>query len=191
LGRHSSPEQSPYVRSVAGWVLPWVLVAAVAVVAVVVGVSALGQQPIDARPPPESDRRAAAPESSPTEEPSPTPTPTRDRDEDRKDRKDRKDDEDEPPELITEGVTVQVLNATGDTGADGEMTARLTDLGFEIAAVVTASRRYDRTTVFWSAAGDRAAGRALAERFGWKADRKPANLSSSVDVHVVIGADEV
>ena len=189
MGRHSSPEQSPYVRSVAGWVLPWVLVAAVAVVAVVVGVSALGQQPIDARPPPESDRRAAAPESSPTEEPS--PTPTRDRDEDRKDRKDRKEDEGEPPALITGGVTVQVLNATGDTRADEEMTARLRDLGFEIAAVVTASRRYDRTTVFWSSAGDRAAGRALAERFGWKADPKPANLSSSVDVHVVIGADEV
>ncbi len=193
MGRHSSPEQAPYVRSVAGWVIPWVLVAAVAVAGVVVGVSALGQQPIDARPPPHGDRNAqpepTPDKPSPSEEPSPSPSKNERREKERKDSKD-KERKDEEPALITEGVTVQVLNATDDPGADEATTRRLARLGFEIVAVVTAARDYERTTVFWSSSDDRAAARALARRFEWRAGPKPANLSPGVDVHVVIGKDE-
>lgn len=197
MGRHSSPEQAPYLRSLAGWVLPWVLVAAVAVVAVGVGVSALGQQPIDA-PPPRDDRRQAAaspsPEPSlpPADGPSPTPTKTdrdRARDGEPKKRREERRDRDEPA-LRTEGLTTQVLNATDSPTADEAMTRRLRGLGFEIVAVVTAAHAYRDTTVFWSSTESRAAARALARRFGWLSDPKPTNLSPNVDIHVVVGADE-
>ena len=158
-------------------------------VAVVVGVSALGQQPIDARPPTRDDagaQPAPSPESTASEEPSPSaspsPSPSKGRENER--------EEDRQQPLITEGVTVQVLNATGQAGADEAMVRRLQRLGFEVAAVVTAARIYDDTTVFWSSSDDRKAGQALARRFGWRSGSKPANLSSSVDVHVVVGRDE-
>ena len=187
MGRHSSPEQAPYLRSVLGWVVPWVLVAAVAVVAVIVGVGALGQQPIDAKPPPQSDQNAepapSAERKSPSPEASPSPSPTKDRKEQDKPKK-------KNAPLITDGVTVQVLNATGAPGADEAMSRRLRKLGYEIAATVTAARIYDRTTVFWSSPRDKEAAQALAARYGWRSDPKPANLSPSVNIHVVIGLDE-
>ena len=187
VGRHSSPEQAPYLRSVLGWVVPWVLVAAVAVVAVVVGVGALGQQPIDAKPPPQSDQNPAAAPSpervSPSPQASPSPSSTKE------DKKEDKQEQKNPP-LITDGVTVQVLNAAGASGADEAMIRRLRKLGYEIAATVTAARLYDRTTVFWSSPGGKGAARALAARYGWRSGPKPANLSPSVDIHVVVGLDE-
>jgi LytR cell envelope-related transcriptional attenuator len=191
VGRHSSAEQAPFLRSLLGWFLPWLLVAAVAAVAVVVGVNALGQDELAANAPPaRGDAPAAAspsPSPSPTStpvpvEPSPTPTPE----------KTPKSERPEKPRspLITDGISVQVLDAADSAGATDALVARLERLGFEIAVVGSASRLYDDTTVFWSSSGSRKAGEALAERFGWVAAPRPANLSPSVDLHLVVGLDE-
>ena len=94
------------------------------------------------------------------------------------------------PKLITNGVSVQVLNGTGVNGADQAMADRLSTLGFRIAAVVQASKPYDKTTVFWSSGDSRPAAEALAQHFGWLVLPKPHNLSPDVSVHVVVGKDE-
>jgi hypothetical protein len=93
------------------------------------------------------------------------------------------------PKLITNGVTVQVLNASGSPGVDRSMADELRGLGFEIAAVVQASKLYDHTTVFWSSDESKPAAEALAQHFGWIVEPKPANLSADVSVHVVVGKD--
>jgi hypothetical protein len=93
--------------------------------------------------------------------------------------------------LVTEGVTVQVLDATGGGGRAGARTARhLSLLGFDVVVVNNASVVYDRTTVMWSRPADKKAAVALATRFGWRVEHKPRNLSASVTTHVVVGRDE-
>jgi hypothetical protein len=92
--------------------------------------------------------------------------------------------------LITNGVTVQVLNATGGGRAGAHMAARLRRLGYHVVVINDASVPYDRTTVMWSRPPDKEAAAALAARFGWEARRKPGNLSGSVTTHVVVGRDE-
>lgn len=185
MGRHSSPEQWPFYRSVAGWFLPWALVATVVGVALWVAVASLGgddgTSPVLSRDEtsPTPRTQTVAPVAPPTEAPPP-----------KKD-KPPKPEETEAPEdeLITEGVTVQVLNASGTPGAEEPVAAELTELGFEIVTVVDASKIYEQTTVFWSTDESRPAAEALAARFGWIAEPKPANLSVDVSVHVVVGQD--
>jgi xanthine/uracil permease len=93
--------------------------------------------------------------------------------------------------LITEGVTVQVLNATTSMAAQQDMESRLEELGFEVIVVNPAAGEYARTTVFWSFPEARKAAVALARRFGWLSDPKPSSLSPSVSIHVVVGQDEI
>ncbi|MGH2757306.1 MAG: LytR C-terminal domain-containing protein [Actinomycetota bacterium] len=186
MGRHSSPEQGPFLRSIMGWTLPWVMIAAVVLVAVWVAVDAVGGNDLDASPTAretatEPARETPTPEETevePTPEETPTPEPT------------RKQNDGRETALITEGITVQVLNGTGDPGADDRMAARLGELGFEVVAVEGSSRQYPETTVFWSFPEAREAAEALAQRFDWASGPKPTNLSSTVDLHVVVGRDE-
>ena len=93
--------------------------------------------------------------------------------------------------LVTEGITIQVLNGTAQPAAADDMAERLTGLGFQVVAVEESSRTYPTTTVFWSSAAARPAAERLASRFGWVAEEKPANLSSEVSLHVVVGSDEL
>lgn len=92
--------------------------------------------------------------------------------------------------LVTEGVTVQVLDATGRGRAGARMARHLSLLGFDVVVVNNASVVYDRTTVMWSRPADKKAAVALAKHFGWRAEHKPRNLSASVTTHVVVGRDE-
>jgi hypothetical protein len=189
-GRHSSPDQLHFYKSVVAWFLPWVLIAVVVGTAVWIAVEAVsgateGSSPVaaattTAEPTAEPDETAppetAAPEETPeaSSEPVETPKPTP-----------------EPKEpLITEGITVQVLNATDSAEADDAMADKLSKLGFTVVAVESASSRYDATTVFWSTEEAKDAAQRLADRFGWVAEAKPENLSTTVSVHVVVGADE-
>jgi hypothetical protein len=71
------------------------------------------------------------------------------------------------------------------------MADRLSSLGFEVVAVEGSSRQYPETTVFWSFPAAQEAAERLAGKYGWVAAAKPANLSSTVDLHVVVGSDEV
>jgi hypothetical protein len=191
MGRHSSSEQSSFYRSLLGWFVPWVLVAIVAGTAVWIAVGALGRGELDASPP----RAATEPTETPSETPSPTRTPREEPSPTPPEPPEEVPPEEgegngPPPELITEGITVQVLNASSGSSAGDEMVGRLQDLGFEIVASGAAARPYDATTVFWSCRSTRGAARALAARFEWRARRAPANLSRQVSIHVVVGADE-
>jgi hypothetical protein len=92
--------------------------------------------------------------------------------------------------LVTEGVTVQVLNASGKRRADNRVVDDLRHLGFRIVAVNPAAKIYPKTTVFWSKPTGRGASRALASHFSWRSAPRPKNLSKSVTTHVVVGKDE-
>lgn len=184
MGRHSSPNQWPFYRSVAGYFFPWVLVAAVIVAATWIAISSVGGEDFDQRrpnagatgptesPSPEESEPEATPTSTP--EPTETAAPT----------------EDPTVELITEGVTVQVLNATDDDAAGDAMAERLADLGYQVIAINAAVGEYPTTTVLWSADEWQDAAEALATRFGWLSEPKPENLSDQVAIHVVVGDDE-
>jgi hypothetical protein len=84
-----------------------------------------------------------------------------------------------------------VLNSTPSALAADDMAGRLGGLGFDVVAIEESARTYPQTTVFWSFASSETAATRLAGRFGWVAAAKPVNLSSEVDVHVVVGGDEV
>ncbi|TVR18809.1 MAG: LytR family transcriptional regulator [Nitriliruptor sp.] len=87
-------------------------------------------------------------------------------------------------------VTVQVLDGfQADGGAAAGVVAReLEGAGYRIIARNPAVR-YDVTTVLWTA-GSEDAGRQIAADIGAPAAREqPGNLSTSVMVHVVVGAD--
>lgn len=88
-------------------------------------------------------------------------------------------------------VRVQILDAVLDDG--GEAAARIEDeleeAGYQIIAANKAVRRYERTTVFYTE-GNQAAAEQLAARFGFDVvEPKPDNLSSGVEIHLVVGAD--
>lgn len=185
-GRHSSPDQLHFYKSVVAWFLPWVLIAVVVGTAVWIAVEAVsgateGSAPAAAATAtaeptakPEATAEPETPEPDKTPKPSEEPTPT---------------PEPEDP-LITEGITVQVLNATDSAEADDRMADKLSKLGFTVVAVESASSRYDATTVFWSSDETKEAAQRLADKFGWVAEAKPENLSTTVSLHVVVGADE-
>lgn len=165
-----------------GWILPWVLVSALAAVGIWIAVDALGNDDLETpevavttgSPSPTPTTRATPPRPSKTPKPSPSveepePTPS--------------------VALITENMTVQVLNATPDAAADDRMADQLSQEGFEVVAVAAASTQYELTTVFWSYEESQAAAEALAARFGWQVGPKPENLSRTVALHVVVGLD--
>lgn len=186
-GRHSSPDQLHFYKSVVSWFLPWVLIAVVVGTAVWIAVEAVSGATEGSAP-------AAATTPEPTAKPDPTPEPETPKPEESVEPSVKPTAEPTPtPEaepLITEGVTVQVLNATDSAGADDAMADKLSKLGFTVVAVESASSRYDATTVFWSTDATKEAAQRLADKFGWVAEAKPENLSTTVGLHVVVGADE-
>lgn len=185
MGRHSSTEQWHFYRSVAAWFLPWALLAGVIGTAVWVAIDAVGNDDIAA--PVVADATQSPAETtaaSPTESPAPEPTKT-----EKPKAKPTKPPKKQEVALITEGMNVQVLNGTNVPDADDRMADRLTRLGFRVEAVNPATAR-SLTTVFWSFPDAEEAARRLADRFGWVAEPKPDNLSATVALHVVVGADE-
>jgi hypothetical protein len=93
--------------------------------------------------------------------------------------------------LITKGVTVQVLNASGRGKTDNPVIDDLRELGYQIVAVNPAAKIYDKTTVFWSERSGKEASQALADHFDWKSGPSPNTLTSSVVTHIVVGRDEI
>lgn len=87
-------------------------------------------------------------------------------------------------------ITIQVLDA--DPGADAPSKKVADDLaaaGYDIIASNRASREYTATTVFYTAGNEDAARQVAAAIGASEVDEKPANLSDSVKVHVVVGTD--
>jgi len=187
MGRHSSPQQGPFYRSIIGWLLPWLMIAAAVVVAVYIAIDAVGKDdtkiPVarsSSSQPVETQEPTVEPEETATLEPEPEET-----------KEPEPEETEEPDELITEDITVQVLNGTASTEADDAMADRLSSLGYEVVAVEGSSKQYSETTVFWSFPAAQEAAERLAEKYDWLAAAKPSNLSSTVDLHVVVGSDEV
>ena len=91
-------------------------------------------------------------------------------------------------------ISIQVLDAIGGAGGSDAANAvadELREAGYNVVVVNQAGRNYEVTTVFWSA-GQEAGGRQVAAALGTtEAEQTPAEvqLSDSVDVHVVVGAD--
>lgn len=135
---------------------------------------------------------AATPDSveSPTAGPSPTPTATTSPSSSPSPADGEGDEGAGSGPLITEGITVQVLDSIDSNDAQERMIDRLTALGFSVPFEAEASKTYRTTTVFWSYSEAEEAARRLAGRFGWKAAPKPGNLSADAALHVVVGRDE-
>jgi hypothetical protein len=187
------------------WFLPWLLVAAVAVTTMWIAVDALGgdEPSLQAGGRPARQSKAPASPAPTPSSPDPSEAPGSDDPTDPTDPTDPSDkvkgkgkgkgkglpSASPSPALQARGVSVQVLNGTASAGADDAMAERLAELGFEIVALGDATS-YSRTTVLWSHAGAQEVAEALAARFGWSVAPKPANLSASVDIHVVVGGDE-
>lgn len=184
-GRHSSDAPWRYYASVALYFVPWILVAVIIVGGVWVGVGAMGDDELETKPP-----GGAQESSTPTVSPSPDPVESETPSPEAEDDGEKKAEADKNVELITENITVQVLNGTGDSDADDDMAGTLAGLGYEVIAVDSASVAYSSTTVLWSYAESRTAAERLARRFGWRVGPKPDNLSTSVALHVIVGADE-
>lgn len=94
-------------------------------------------------------------------------------------------------DIAPEEISIQVLDGI----RDGSNTARsiaddLEAQGHELIAFGNSSRNYDQTTVFYSE-GQQDAGRQVAATNDWEVVRPASEvgLSTSVDVHVVVGAD--
>lgn len=120
-----------------------------------------------------AETATAAP--SPTAEPDPDPT-------------------DEPTTVDPASVSIQVLDAVGGEGGPEAAQAvadELREAGYDVVVVNRAGREYDVTTVFWSP-GQEVGGQQVAAAIGaGRAEATPeeVQLSDSVDVHVVVGAD--
>lgn len=153
----------------------------------------------------EAEPDGAEPDPTPTE-PDPPPAP----DDDAQDPGLDVDGEDDPvadepddpqpdpepePEVPAEPafppgeVTVQVLdgNAGGDGSAARRVAQELRDLGYQVIAENRA--RANSTTSVQYTAGYEAQARQVAAEIGGAEVRQQTNLSSSVMVHVVVGAD--
>lgn len=188
MGRHSTGDQTSFYRSAAVWFVPWTVGGVVAIAALWIAVDALGNDgpPVlrsDTKKEQDKDPAPAAMESSPTPSPddSPSPSPK----ESRAPKPDKK-----PAELITAGVSLQVLNGSTSDEIDDAIGDQLEVLGFDVVAV----NPYHSTRtsiVYWSSPEAQEAGEALADRLGWKSAFKPPELSGEVDLHVYVGEDEV
>ncbi len=163
--------------------------------------------------PPRPDEPVAAPEPDPVPPPASAPMPDADTDAEGDDDADVPDDgpgvdSEEPggtgaapvdPPAATgprpSDVSVQLLNGIGADGSAGvsRVRATLNDAGFRIAAS-RAGRAYDVTTIFYTV-GFEAEARLVGEALRVSAinpmtDLPPERrLSSTVMVHVVVGAD--
>jgi hypothetical protein len=135
----------------------------------------------------ENDEPAEAESPTEVEE---TATPTQEPEDEEKSRP-KGPRRDRSVRLITEGISVQVLNGTDDAAAGQAMAERLMGLGYQVVTVESTSKPYKDTTVYWSFPNASRAGRALATRFGWVSDPKPNNLADTVSLHVVVGRDFV
>lgn len=105
--------------------------------------------------------------------------------------------EEEPPEAPErearqEGVVLDVLNGTNETGLAADTAEELEALGYEIRQVGNAARNYDETTIFFRQ-GSRPEAQHLAGLMfeGAALDRMQDDADSEAELIVVLGLDYV
>jgi LytR cell envelope-related transcriptional attenuator len=179
------------------WFLPWVLAAVVGIGALWIGIdAALGSDATSPAEEPPAGSAVTEPTATPTDQsskkpgPQSSPSPTKKPEEKEEEAKKPPEKEKPEPRLISKGVPVQVLNGTVDSGAGDRMAGRLEKLGFEIVAV-NIWEMTPESVVYWATPKDQKAATLLADRLGWQVQPKPADLSTEVRLHVLVGADEV
>ena len=170
----------------------------VIVAALFAGVGAWQNRDLTAAPRP----AAPAPEPEPEADPDPVPDQDEDADPDPSDGDDAPDDVGDPDDAAPappttgvrpEDVTVQLLNGSGVEGATGPVRTVLTDAGFRITAASQARPR-DVTTIYYTvdfeAQGRLVASVLATDQVFPMTDLPPERrLSSTVMVHVIVGAD--
>jgi LytR cell envelope-related transcriptional attenuator len=133
---------------------------------------------------PAAGRAVGPADTTTTTRPAPTtrPTPTTER-----------PTTSEPP--VTEstlrparGVTVQVLNGVFVTGLAHRVAGRLRSAGYDVVAAKTAYGTYPTSRIYYTE-GHRDDAEAFRDRFPafQLIEPAPANLSRTVDLHVVVG----
>jgi hypothetical protein len=98
--------------------------------------------------------------------------------------------EPDAPAMPPGDISIQVLDGyktDGGTAARGVATS-LREAGYRVVAENQALN-YERTTVLWTDGNEAAARQVAAEIGAADVREQPGNLSSAVDVHVVVGAD--
>jgi outer membrane biosynthesis protein TonB len=98
--------------------------------------------------------------------------------------------EDEAPAFAAGDISVQVLDGVGTDGgtAASRMAQELGDGGYNVIAQNPALA-YETTAVLWTSGNEAKARQVAAEIGAGEVRAQPGNLSESVDVHVVVGAD--
>ena len=209
------PDREPGVGLLIARVVGIAALVIAASAALFVGLGQLGEDEIVVADAPE-ERAAPEPDEEPEEpDPEPDPAPAPEEEPDTEPEGDEEPDADEEPdteepeeapeeeapeeeaeeepeeERIDPGsISVQVLDGYQDDGgsAADAVAAELSDAGYRIVARNPALR-YDVTAVLWTA-GNEAAGEQIARDISAAEVREqPGNLSTSVMVHVVVGAD--
>jgi hypothetical protein len=179
VGRHSLEDERVFWRSVMFFVLKWMGVVALPLLAVW-GIWRLVRQP---------DQKAVAPavqtqrSPSPSPAPSPSPSPT------------KAAASPTPAPSPTASPTgaakgqIQVLNGTGTAGLARRAADKLTAAGYEVVIVQNASRRYDATTIFFKPGFEeqaREVGRVLGST---NVEAAPSSLQRDIPVTAVVGPD--
>jgi hypothetical protein len=100
------------------------------------------------------------------------------------------DDDAATPAIPPGDISIQVLDGykTDGGAAARSLASTLRDRGYRVVAENQALN-YERTTVLWTAGNEAAARQVAADIGAADVREQPGNLSSSVDVHVVVGAD--
>ena len=210
--KHTSPRDRSFRRSLlrnaAGGVGLVVLVAAIFGV---LGMIGRDDPTLDIADGPEEPEEDVATEGAPVEEPAETPpegpveAPAEEEPEEPADEgpeepaeeepaeeepAEEPEEEPSPPAIDPAEISVQVLDGYREDGgaAADAVFEQLEAAGYRIIARNPAIA-YEVTTVLWTA-GYEAEGRQVAEEIGApEAREQPGNLSTSVNVHVVVGAD--
>lgn len=128
-------------------------------------------------------------EDEPSEEPTPEPTATAS--ETAKPEPTASETESSSQQFAPGDISIQVLDAVLDDG--GEASKRVFDElkadGYRAVARNQAVKKYAVTTVMYTP-GNEAKARQIAAQYGYsRVEPQPGNLSNSVDVHLVVGAD--
>lgn len=178
MGKHTLEDEGVFWRSVMFFVLKWMGVVALPLLAVW-GIWRLVRQPdekavapaVQAKksptpsPSPSPSPRAPSPNASPTPAPaSPSPSPA-----------------------AKAAAQIQVLNGTATTGLGRRAADKLTAAGFQVVNVDNAARRYDKTTVFFRPGFEDVARQVAGALGGASVEASPDNLSR--DVTAIVGAD--